>query len=129
MLKKRLLIFVFVITFCLIIKVDSCVCNAESSQIERSSDGDAYAVVTDNNDLIFFRSNESYTPGQNKTVTDLFGTTYTGYLYCDVENTVTGFLYTQDRKRVKSVYVANNQTIRPGDIICTQNSGQRINKF
>ena len=37
------------------------------------TDGMVYAVLTDNGDLIFFRSTESYSSGTNTIVTDVNG--------------------------------------------------------
>ena len=82
--------------------------------------GDAYAILTDDGDLIFFRSYETYPTKTTATVTDIFDSSYTGIVYANVETISTGHDYGipwySKESLIKKVYVAPDQTIRP---VCT----------
>ena len=54
---------------------------------ELSDGGTAYAVLTDAGELIFFRSNDTYSDSAGQTVTDIMGNTYTGRVYTGIETT------------------------------------------
>ena len=79
------------------------------------TDGEAYAVLVNDEDFIFFRSTEQYEEkAELQTVTDINGKSYTGIVFADVENG----LYNSDiigdyNYRVKKVYVAENTVIKP----------------
>lgn len=74
--------------------------------------GQAYAVLDDDNNLIFFRSNTEYNAGPHQTATDIKGNEYSGILYTDFEDT-------GDRPwgnvsdAIKQTWVAEGQTISP----------------
>ena len=87
--------------------------HATAEQLE----GTAYAVLTSSGELIFFRSNNTYTAGTGKTVTDIKGNTYTGRVYTGIETTNTASTsnskwYSQ-RTSIKSVRIADGQAIKP----------------
>lgn len=48
--------------------------------------GTAHAVLTDAGELIFFRSNNTYSEGAGQTVTDIKGNTYAAQVYTNVES-------------------------------------------
>ena len=83
-----------------------------------STDGTAYAVLTDARELILFRSTETYTAGAGQTVTDINGDSYTGQVYTGIEtrnidgSTSNSPWYGQ-KASIKSVREANGQTIKP----------------
>ena len=81
------------------------------------TNGTAYAVLTDDGELILFRSNNSYSDGTGQTVTDLNGDSYTGQVYTGIETTNTNDTnnskWYNERTSVLSVRVAANQTIQP----------------
>ena len=74
--------------------------------------GKAYAVLTDDGDLIFFRSSNTYT-GTDTTVTDIYGKQFSGKVFTGVENGVRGWCTNDNIAKVKKVYVAENTTITP----------------
>ena len=99
---------------------------------ERSTEGAAYAVLTDAGELIFFRSNETYENEATGTFTDILGNTYSGKVYADLETTT---IYTADdesttvdertlnckwyadRAKISSIRVADGQKISPNTCI------------
>lgn len=77
---------------------------------------DAYAVLTEGNELIFFRSADDYASGAGQTVTDMYGNEYTGHVYADIEsNNVNSYnkLWYANRDSITSVRISENQTIKP----------------
>ncbi len=81
------------------------------------TDGKAYAVLTSDGRFIFFRSTNTYTNNTDRTVTDLYGNSYSGTVYAGFE-TATYSAYGQvpwyaNRIAIHEVYVAPNQIIRP----------------
>ena len=81
---------------------------------ERSSEGTAYAICTDDKELIFFRSYDSYKDVDTE-ATDILGNTYTGYIFRDIETLEpksTGNVF-WDRFGYESVRVADGQLISP----------------
>ena len=74
----------------------------------------AYAVLTSEGDLIFFRSNESYSDSTEQTVTDILGNRYTGTVYTQIEERTRPW---HNRvEDIKKAYVAEGQTIKPTSI-------------
>ena len=110
--RRRIVCFLLLVLLCILAK-STLIVNAQEYFTSGSLEGYAYAVLTDDGDLVFFRSTELYTAGTGKTVTDVMGYTYTGTLYCDVECATNQFLTTKDRAKVKNGYVAPGQTIKP----------------
>ena len=88
-------------------------------------DSYAYAVLQDNGDLVFLRSENVYKSYENTTVTDVNGVKYSGIVFAGIENT--GFdpwfdnefseyklwLNTDYNNLIKRVYVAKGNTIYP----------------
>ncbi|MBE6124979.1 MAG: BspA family leucine-rich repeat surface protein [Erysipelotrichaceae bacterium] len=95
--------------------------NYQAPEAAEPDSGIAYAILMDNGNLIFFRSNEEYEDGVYTTVTDIHGNTYEGTVYADVENGAHGWNAdasmlpdeSDANYDVKNVYVANNTVIRP----------------
>ena len=89
----------------------------EARAEERSSEGTAYAVLTSAGELILFRSNETYQNGPNKTATDIFGNTYNGQLYGNIENRSQNGSenpsWHMQMGSVKQVRIAEGQKISP----------------
>ena len=94
------------------------------AQIEvkvRSDKNAAYAVLTSEGDLIFFRSFETYENGKEYTVTDINDKQYQGKVYSGIEQTEYVYFssepvlvpWYEDRVQIKRSYVADGQTIRP----------------
>ena len=82
---------------------------------DRLADGYAYAVLTEEGDFIFFRSNSKYENKQNASVQDLKGNEYTGTVYADFEDsryTSVSEVPWKDCK-MKTVTVAQGQAIKP----------------
>ena len=78
--------------------------------------GSAYAVLDDQGTLTFFRSEESVTPGENQTATDIMGNTHTGRIYANVEETGTALSSIPWHEQAGNIYVAkiaDGQTIAP----------------
>ncbi len=88
-----------------------------NTQVKAASptDGDAYAVLTSDGDLIFFRSTTRYEEkdDEEQTVTDINGKSYTGIVFEDVENGLDNSgLMDHFRYAVEKIYVADNTTIK-----------------
>ena len=83
----------------------------------RSSAGDACAVLKDDGELVFFRSNVLYTDKETGTFTDIFGNDYIGTVYTELETRSIYDIYTipwyESRESITSVKVADSQTIMP----------------
>ncbi|MBR4462806.1 MAG: BspA family leucine-rich repeat surface protein [Erysipelotrichaceae bacterium] len=81
------------------------------------TDGTAYAVLTDNGNLIFFRSFETYTNGVNTTAKDIYNNTYTGIVYTGIETAnfeeSSQVPWLSDPGSIGSSYVAPVQIISP----------------
>ena len=76
-------------------------------------DGEAYAVLTDEGDLIFFRSLNEYTNQSRQSVQDIKGNEYTGIVYSDIEKYASiDDLWYEQRSSIKRVMVAKDQTIK-----------------
>ncbi len=93
----------------------------KTEQDSRSSEGNAYAVLTSEGELIFFRSTETYADKSERTVKDILGNTYTGTVFAGVESLVIdddwGTAWYPDYSRsIKSAHVASGQTIRPASM-------------
>lgn len=79
-----------------------------------STDGEAYAILTEQNELIFFRSTNKYEENEETvTVKDINGKNYTGIVFANVEqgldsNGIIDFY----KYRVKNIYVADNTVIK-----------------
>ncbi|MBQ1476824.1 MAG: BspA family leucine-rich repeat surface protein [Erysipelotrichaceae bacterium] len=75
----------------------------------------AYAVLTEDKDLIYFRSMETYSTGEERDVTDLAGNTYHGLVFADVESDTKpeGFdeLFEEHRSEIERIFVAEGQTV------------------
>ena len=93
---------------------------AADTEAVSPTDGSAYAVLTDNYDLIFFRSKNTYANGVETTAVDIYGNTYKGKIY-----DVSGFEYQSDgylgsnptcpaKGIVRRIRVADNQQITIG---------------
>jgi len=82
--------------------------------------GEAYAVLTDDGDLIFFRSNESYTNNTIIRPKDINGQEYYGTVYSGIESLKVDRRqdtpWYSNRESIKRIYVAKNQTIQPIDL-------------
>ena len=102
-----------VLTLCVLMCMFFMFCDIHAD----STDSTAYAVLTNDGELILFRSTETYSDGPNQTVTDIRGNTYTGRIWGSIETTNrtdsgNSPWYSQ-RSSIKSVRVANGQTIKP----------------
>ena len=76
--------------------------------------GDAYAVLTDDGELVFFRSTGRYQSGSDQTVTDVMGNTYEGRVFTNVESTSTSTApWYSFGSQILSARVADGQTISP----------------
>ncbi|MBQ1509249.1 MAG: Cna B-type domain-containing protein, partial [Erysipelotrichaceae bacterium] len=84
--------------------------------------GTAYAVLDADGNLIFFRSNEEYTAGADKMVTDIKGNTYFGTVYTGFENT-DEYWSIWNKSSVKTITVAEGQAIRPVSLVCYYRRG------
>ena len=89
----------------------------EPFEVSRS-DGEAYAVLTDEGKLIFFRSYETYTESSDKQIVkDIFDNEYYGLVYVDIESISVGsYQYLPwyvERNSIKEVCVAEGQLIKP----------------
>ena len=76
-------------------------------------EGNANAVLTANGELIFFRSRYDYANGSAGTFSDIYGNTYNGTVYTDIETHMGGSPWNDKRESVKSVSVAEGQGIKP----------------
>ena len=91
--------------------------DAEADESSEPLQGYAYAVLKENGELIFFRSNSLYTDESSGTFKDIKGNSYTGSVYADFENPESSFdtaIVPEERRAdVISVRVADGQTIQP----------------
>ncbi len=82
-----------------------------------STVGDAYAVLTSEKDLIFFRSFETYTNGVSTTAKDIYDNSYSGIVYTGFETNSyddgSRVPWFSERTTIKKVYVAKKQIIKP----------------
>ena len=78
-----------------------------------STDGTAYAVLTDSGDLIFFRSVDRYSNESSTTATDINGNQYNGTVFNGIESGSNGWTADDYGTKVKRAYVAENTTIAP----------------
>ncbi len=76
-----------------------------------STEGEAYAILTGDGDLIFFRSTSAYTNESTNTV-NLNGIAYTGTVYTKVETSYTS-RWSGSSTSIKRAYVASGYTIKP----------------
>ena len=83
----------------------------------------AYAVLTDDGDLIFFRSYEMYENETTQVVTDIYNNEYSGIVYDDSHFCWAG------NNRIKKAYVADNQTIKPGNINAMFSGCRKLESF
>ena len=77
------------------------------------TDGTAYAVLTDDGDLIFFRSIKKYSNLANTTVTDINGKDMQGIVFTNVESGSHDWTKSKYNKDIIRVLVADNTTICP----------------
>ena len=113
---KRFVMFAFAFLLCIGIMMG--LSSVDVHAEERSSEGTAYAVLTDDGELILFRSNVTYSAGPGKTVTDILGNSYTGRVYTGIEttsknNNTANCLWYNERSSIKSVRIADGQKILP----------------
>ncbi|MDO4413851.1 MAG: BspA family leucine-rich repeat surface protein [Erysipelotrichaceae bacterium] len=82
-----------------------------------SDEKEAYAVVTSDGELIFFRSKESYANGTESTFRDIRGSSFTGTVYAGIETLSADDVYQipwyDSRQSIKRIRVAEGQVIRP----------------
>lgn len=87
-----------------------------SVNTERSDEGTAYAIVTDDGELVFFRSNNSYSNNRYTLATDIMGNTLQGTVYTGIETkqfeSYNSPWYSR-RASIKNVRIADGQIIRP----------------
>ena len=79
-------------------------------------EGEAYAVLTDAGELVFFRSEEKYKNRHRASVRDVLGNEYEGVVFAGVENTEKFYNFApwyKQRSRVKSARIADGQVIAP----------------
>ena len=79
------------------------------------TDGDAYAILTDQKELVFFRSTNKYEENEETvTVTDINGKNYTGIVFTDVEQNgfIDNNIIDHYKYRIEKVYVAENTVIK-----------------
>ena len=78
------------------------------------TDGEAYAVLTNEGDLIFFRSYEVYTDSISTAVIDINDNQFAGTVFSNVESGYEGkWLDNSYKELIKRVYVAENTIIKP----------------
>ena len=90
----------------------------QADQNGLSEAGNPYAVITDQKELIFFRSYNSYKDEARATVTDILGNKYTGFVYDCIKDGYMPWDYPSfwDR-RPTSIFTAEGQVIRfPAEI-------------
>ena len=81
--------------------------------------GVAYAVLTSEGDLIFFRSFEEYENGKEYTVKDIKNEQFTGKVYTGIETVEYNYFdsvnvpWSEDASKIKHAYVSEGQTIKP----------------
>ena len=95
--------------------------DTNATEEERSMEGAAYAVVTDDNQFIFFRSNETYTNNTTGSFVDIKGNHYSGTVFSGIEtweSTNHEDVPWFNKRGIKTVEVAAGQMIAP---ICMQN--------
>ena len=84
-----------------------------------SDEGQAYAVLTDAGEFIFFRSTGAYTNQSAGTFTDVKGNSYTGTVYAEFENMIGDWPqapWISDVNKIQSVRVASDQVIAPDNM-------------
>ncbi|MBR6958678.1 MAG: BspA family leucine-rich repeat surface protein, partial [Erysipelotrichaceae bacterium] len=90
--------------------------NSESSQTVRAlpDTGVAYAILQANGELVFFRSENTYSNGVDYTVTDINGNNYTGTVYAGVEDAVMDVPpWSSNADSITRVLVAEGTIIKP----------------
>lgn len=100
----------------------------------RSTEGTAYAVLTNEGDLIFFRSNETYSNNMTGDFVDIFGNTYSGRVFSGVETrngstasaNCAWFSYLRS---INKVYVADGQLIKPKNMCYWFNNCSNMTYF
>ena len=81
---------------------------------EKELPSEAYAVLTDNGELVFIRSHNTYENNAKTTAEDINGNTYTGIVYSGIENTAGMELpWNNDLKQIKEVISFEDQMIYP----------------
>ncbi|MBQ1341761.1 MAG: BspA family leucine-rich repeat surface protein [Erysipelotrichaceae bacterium] len=80
------------------------------------TDGKRYAVLDGEGNLLFVRSSETYENNTVGTVADIYGNSYTGTIYSEVENTET-IPWADKRSSIISVEVAADTVIRPQNML------------
>ncbi|MBR4461932.1 MAG: BspA family leucine-rich repeat surface protein [Erysipelotrichaceae bacterium] len=80
---------------------------------------EAYAILTDEGDFIFFRSSDYYEDGSYQTVT-INDDEYDGYVYGNIESLnldAWNMPWHERREQIKRAYVAEGYTIHPDDMV------------
>ncbi len=72
----------------------------------------AYAVLTSNGDLVFFRSDNTYSSSSSQTIT-INGQTYSGTVYTEFETETNTVPWSTRKESIKKVYVASGHMIQP----------------
>ena len=82
---------------------------------ERIREGEAYAVLTDGGELVFFRSEETYEDGEVARARDVLGNEYEGEVYSGIETKQWSLDVRPGwhGKHIKSVRIAEGQAIAP----------------
>ncbi len=80
---------------------------------ERSTEGEAYAVLTNDGDLIFFRSNNFYSNATEGTFTDILNNTYTGVVFNKIEDISFPSPWEGYQSNILKARVADGQLIQP----------------
>ena len=119
MMKHLVKLLVALVLAVLTVQLGKAEVRADDSQPqELSEEGTAYAVLTDEGDLIFFRSNESYQNKVRYDATDVTGNQYSGIVYTGIETLNLGMYkyapwYSQFNSGIVRVRCADGQMIRP----------------
>ena len=95
--------------------------NADTAERQNGPlDGNAYAVFTDTNELVFFRSTADYENNSSGTFKDINGTSYKGTVYSSIETlnaaSETEVPWCSNRLSIKTVKAADGQIIRPASM-------------
>ena len=114
---KKYLLCLLAMILCLSMQVVKAEEETTDSLPTSAAEGNAYAVLTDEGDLIFFRSTNTYANDTVRTVKDIKNNTYTGTVYTGFEtshyNSTGDSPWYVKRNAIHRVYVASGQTIHP----------------
>ena len=88
-----------------------------NNNVTGSTDGNAYAVLTNGNELVFFRSTEEYENDTSGTFIDISGNEYDGTVYSGIESlAVTDYIkipWYWDNDAIETSKIAEGQIIKP----------------